>query len=199
MRSAPTILVAAVDGKSPRFTVSAGQYREHTHAQTSRQQSTDMAYPVWLLANNSISPPLLVTQLVSIAIWAGLGALILALLVLMRTRLGQVEPLSKCVVLSVFAHLLLLFLAHGTRLLEVPASVGDDEVIQLAFVSMDRPSEEGERPAEPIPQDEFLVPGEIPQPEAPQAQRRDVESEPVPRQPVLRGPGTAGKYGPHGV
>ncbi|MCH5377476.1 MAG: hypothetical protein JJ992_26250, partial [Planctomycetes bacterium] len=39
---------------------------------------------------------------------AGLAALVIALLVLMRTRWGQVKPLSKCMVLSVFAHALLV-------------------------------------------------------------------------------------------
>ncbi len=55
-----------------------------------------------------------------IAIWIGVAILTIALLVLMRTRWGQAQPLSKCVVLSVFAHVLLFLFAYGTHLLEVP-------------------------------------------------------------------------------
>ena len=41
-------------------------------------------------------------------IWFGMALLTVILLVLMRTRWGRSRPMRKCVVLSVFAHLLLL-------------------------------------------------------------------------------------------
>ena len=78
-----------------------------------------------------------------------MAILTIALLILMRTRWGQVQPLSKCVVLSVFAHMLLFLFAYGTRLLEVHTPVGGDDAIQLAFVATDRPPREGEELAEP--------------------------------------------------
>lgn len=48
--------------------------------------------------------------------WVGLAVLTISLLVLMQTRWGQARPLSKCVVLSIFAHLLLIAYAHMTQL-----------------------------------------------------------------------------------
>ncbi|MCC9607758.1 terpene cyclase/mutase family protein [Blastopirellula sp. JC732] len=48
--------------------------------------------------------------------WVGLAVLTISLLVLMQTRWGQAKPLSKCVVLSIFAHLLLIAYAHMTQL-----------------------------------------------------------------------------------
>ena len=52
-------------------------------------------------------------------LWAGLGALTIALLVLMRTRFGQARPLSKCLALSIYAHVLLMTYAYGTKLVTV--------------------------------------------------------------------------------
>ncbi len=45
-------------------------------------------------------------QLARWAVWGGLVLITVALLLLIRTRWGQ-QPLSKCVVLSLLAHLLL--------------------------------------------------------------------------------------------
>ena len=69
-------------------------------------------------------------------LWAGLGALTIALLVLMRTRFGQARPLSKCLALSIYAHVLLMTYAYGTKLV-IPSPVGDagnDDVVQLHLV-----------------------------------------------------------------
>ncbi len=71
----------------------------------------------WLLANNSTDAALLANRALGIAIWVGVAILTVALLILMRTRWGQVQPLSKCVVLSVFAHILLF----SVRLRNAPA------------------------------------------------------------------------------
>ena len=49
-------------------------------------------------------------------LWSGIVVLTIALLVLMRTRWGQAKPLSKCIVLSVAAHILLMGYAHMTQL-----------------------------------------------------------------------------------
>ena len=60
-------------------------------------------------------------------IWIGLALLTLALLVLMRTRWGQARPLSKCVVLSLFAHLLLIGYASMTNLFFEGPPTGSEE------------------------------------------------------------------------
>lgn len=109
-----------------------------------------------------------------------MAVLTIALLILMRTRWGQVQPLSKCVVLSVFAHILLFLFAYGTRLLEVHTPAGGDDAIQLAFVATDRPPREGEELAEEQPWEEFL-PGETTEPDASESQRLEVEGESVTR------------------
>jgi hypothetical protein len=47
-------------------------------------------------------------------VWSGMAVLSVALIVLMRTRWGHQQPLRKCVVLSLFAHL--LFVAYATTI-----------------------------------------------------------------------------------
>src|SRR6218665_1288977 len=46
-----------------------------------------------------------------IVLWVGLLGLTIALLVLVRTRWGQTQPLRKCIGLSLVAHLLLALYA----------------------------------------------------------------------------------------
>ena len=55
-----------------------------------------------------------------IALCVGFGILAFAVLVLMVSRWGQVRPLHKCAVLSVFAHLLLVGVAYMIQLYESP-------------------------------------------------------------------------------
>src|SRR5256885_1708575 len=50
----------------------------------------------------------------------GLIGLFILLAVLAWTRLGQAKPISKCVVLSLLAHLLLLIYAYSTHVLYGP-------------------------------------------------------------------------------
>ena len=57
------------------------------------------------------------SQSLGVLLWVGLGALTVSLLILMRTRWGQAKPISKCVALSVFAHILLFGYAYATRLI----------------------------------------------------------------------------------
>ncbi|HEY2895425.1 MAG TPA: hypothetical protein VGJ16_14470, partial [Pirellulales bacterium] len=83
-------------------------------------------------------PPLLAfawdTQLTRWIVWGGLVVLTLAILILIRTRWGQSQPLSKCVVLSLLAHLLLGI--YLTTINIVTSSVGapDGTGIQIALV-----------------------------------------------------------------
>src|SRR5438552_17596689 len=51
---------------------------------------------------------------------AGLLAVFVLLGVLVWSRLGQARPISKCVVLSLLAHLLLLIYAYSTHILYGP-------------------------------------------------------------------------------
>jgi hypothetical protein len=61
-------------------------------------------------------------QVVRIAVWTGLVAATVTLLVLMRTRWGQSQPLRKCIVLSTLVHL--LFGIYTTTVNIVVASIG---------------------------------------------------------------------------
>lgn len=69
----------------------------------------------------SIFPLLLATgssdRSLAMILLAGMAILSSALVTLMWTRWGQARPLAKCAGLSLFAHLLLLMYAYGTRVL----------------------------------------------------------------------------------
>ena len=80
----------------------------------------------------AIHSPLLSTML-----WLGLGALTIALVVLTRTRWGQAKPISKCVALSVFAHILLVIYAYGTSLFPAPLAIPDGPVFKLKIITME--------------------------------------------------------------
>lgn len=67
----------------------------------------------------------------------GVGLLALALIVLMMTRWGQVKPLSKCIVLSVFAHFLLMVYAYSAKLFLEPPLPPQEKVFNLTIVSTD--------------------------------------------------------------
>jgi len=96
-----------------------------------------MGFEVWLLASIANHATSVGNRVLGIVIWIGLAILMATLLVLMRTRWGQSQPLSKCVVLSVFAHLLLFLYASGTTMIfNGPRAPGHD-TIQLALVGTD--------------------------------------------------------------
>ncbi len=73
-------------------------------------------------------------QLVRWVVWVGLVVLTVALLLLIRTRWGQSQPLGKCVVLSLLAHLLVGI--YATTVTIVTSSVGspEGEGVQVALV-----------------------------------------------------------------
>ncbi len=81
----------------------------------------------------------------------GLGALALCLLVLMLTRWGQVKPLSKCIVLSVFAHVLLMAYAYGIRFLSDTPPTPREEVITVTLVAPEFESPDKEQQKAPTP------------------------------------------------
>lgn len=74
-------------------------------------------------------------QFIRWVVWVGLVVLTVALLLLMRTRWGQSQPLSKCVVLSLLAHLLLgIYMTTVTIVTETVGSP-DGQGIQVALVA----------------------------------------------------------------
>ncbi len=58
------------------------------------------------LDNHLLVAAMLTAQMVRLLVWSGLVAATVTLLVLMRTRWGQSQPLRKCIVLSTLVHLL---------------------------------------------------------------------------------------------
>jgi hypothetical protein len=109
------------------------------------------AFSAIVLAQSSWSAVLFSNRSLGIALWVGLAVLSLALLILMRTHWGQAQPLSKCIVLSVFAHLLLFMYAYGTRLFVEQPPGRVDEPIQLAFIQTDEKSDQAESTDESQP------------------------------------------------
>ena len=71
----------------------------------------------------------------STLLWLGLAVFTVALLILTRTRWGQAKPISKCVVLSVFAHILLAIYAYSTSLLPNPPVIPEEPVFKLKIIT----------------------------------------------------------------
>lgn len=132
---------------------------------------------------------LIVTHTRSLAIALGIGFAILAisLLVASRTRWGQAKPLTKCVVLSVLAHVWLLMYALGSRVVLPQGNPdGRETNISVAFESdaahflpsvpsLDESAREAESEPTadtiendfaPQPWERTAARGELPQPEA---------------------------------
>lgn len=103
----------------------------------------------------------------SIAIWVGLVIFAITFLVVMVTRWGQAKPLSKCIGLSVFAHILLMAFAYGTQLL-TNEPIKREEPKTFRLVSVDQSAElndEALQNSEQKPWEELLSDA-TPQPEA---------------------------------
>jgi hypothetical protein len=96
-----------------------------------------------LLGQVLFAETMFTARVLGILLWSGLAVLAIALLVLMRTGWGQARPLSKCVALSVFAHVLLVGYAYGTKLIFDPPPPMAGEVIYLSFVGGDEESQTG--------------------------------------------------------
>lgn len=136
---------------------------------------------------------LYVTHTRSLAIGLGVGFAILAIVLLIasRTRWGQAKPLTKCVILSVLAHVWLLMYALGGRsVLPQGSPDGRDTNMSVAFESQatfipllpspsdaaaDDPSDAADALAQSTESDDQFSPqpwertaalGELPQPDA---------------------------------
>ncbi len=78
------------------------------------------------------------------ALWLGFLLLTLVLMILMSTRWGSVKPIWKCVILSVFAHILLGGYAYGTRLIFTGPQQVPSDTISLRLVDNDTPASDAE-------------------------------------------------------
>jgi len=119
-------------------------------------------------------------ELVVGLLWAGLAALTVAMLVLMRTRWGQSRPLRKCVVLSLLAHL--LFVGYATTVQIVGGIPSRQEpMIRVTFV--DGAGKQPAEAADPVAPEkpwEQLVHERVPQPELAEPERQRAELTPEP-------------------
>lgn len=82
-------------------------------------------------------------------LWAGLACLTLGLAALLLTRWGQSQPLRKCLVLSLLAHLLLAVYSSTVQIfVAVTAEPADDPGIQVQILAHDTAAD---RPCAPAP------------------------------------------------
>ena len=58
---------------------------------------------------------------VNVAAWIGAGVFACVLLVLTRSRWGQAQPLTRCAILSIFAHLIFAVYAATVHVMFSPA------------------------------------------------------------------------------
>lgn len=118
-------------------------------------------------------------------LWGGLVLLTIALLVLMRTRWGQARPLSKCAVLSLFAHLLLIGYASMTQFFSAgspPRREGTIEIDVLAENPADQSSRPDATPDDDVAPWERLAVDKPTVEESPQLTRRESPQDaPVPQ------------------
>jgi len=77
-------------------------------------------------------------------LWGGLAVLSIALLLVGRTRWGQAKPLSKCVALSLFAHILFMGYAYGTRMAFAPPEPEQVETVKVNVVADDQQGDKEE-------------------------------------------------------
>lgn len=82
-------------------------------------------------------------------LWAGLAFLTMALIVISRTRWGQAKPLSKCVALSLYAHVLFMGYAYGTKLIFDPPQVPRSPSIRVAVIDAEQQTERSDQTAAP--------------------------------------------------
>ena len=67
-------------------------------------------------------------------LWTGLILLTIGLVILMSTRWGHAKPIWKCVILSVFAHILLGGYAYGTKLIFTTPAPPASDMVSLKLV-----------------------------------------------------------------
>ena len=85
------------------------------------------------VVNSLLVAALFDAQIVRWGVWVGLVLLTVALLLLMRTRWGQSQPLGKCIVLSLLAHLLLGIYLTTVNIVTDRVGSPDGRGIQVAL------------------------------------------------------------------
>jgi len=76
-------------------------------------------------------------EMVIAALWLGLAAISISLLVLIRTRWGQSQPLRKCIVLSLLAHLLLVGYATTVQIVASNPRWSQEPIVKIAIAEED--------------------------------------------------------------
>jgi len=75
-----------------------------------------------------------VEQMVWWTVWAGVAIVIVALIVLMRTRWGQSRPLQKCAALSLLVHLLLAYVAATVQVVQSVAGPPGGDAVKISSI-----------------------------------------------------------------
>src|SRR6187401_2497879 len=82
--------------------------------------------PAWLLLGFGFSD-----RTLAILMAVGLLGVFALLAALVWTRFGQAKPISKCVVLSLLAHLLFLIYAYSTQILFGPPGKWNGQIVTV--------------------------------------------------------------------
>ncbi len=98
-------------------------------------------------------------QIVRWVVWVGLVVLTVALLLLIRTRWGQSKPLSKCVVLSLVAHLLLGIYLTTVNIVTDSVGSPDGTGIQVSLVDSTAAAQMDSQVGDPEPWNGLSGPG----------------------------------------
>lgn len=98
-----------------------------------------------VISHHLLAAAIIDAQIVRWVVWVGLVVLTVVLLLLIRTRWGQSQPLSKCVVLSLLAHLLLGIYTTTVNIVKATVGSPDGKGIHVALVDAtpsDTPSDD---------------------------------------------------------
>ncbi len=104
-------------------------------------------------------------QMIWSALWLGLALLTVILLIMMRTRWGQSQPLRKCAFISVMAHLLLAGYATTVKIVSVSSASPNEPAVVVRTVDASASFSEAEqetakprKPWEKIVEEESVAP-----------------------------------------
>lgn len=99
-------------------------------------------------------------QVVRIVVWTGLVATTVVLLVLMRTRWGQSQPLAKCIVLSTLVHLMFAIYTTTVDIYTASLKPGNDAPMWVSIstddsIDSDDDSQQPDQVARDVPWEGF--------------------------------------------
>ena len=87
---------------------------------------------MWWLVDQIVAHATSIGMVVAL-VWIGVGAIFASLIVLMRTSWGQQQPLRKCIVLSLMAHLLIAAYATTIHVM-TPLTPGDGTLVRIGSI-----------------------------------------------------------------